>query len=187
MRRIRVAKRKGRSPPHRERPLPTPGGVYLPSQEQLVRLIAMNGASDAEIEMVYGLGAGQLAAWRKHYPGLDKALKNGRTAADGEVLFSMYKTAVGYNYEEEQAVGGKEPTVLKVQRYYPGQFLAQKHWLASRKREEWPARETLEHTGKNGEPIKVESRNEVIDAILALVTSKPDLEKEQPKRESRAT
>jgi hypothetical protein len=74
---------------------------------------------------------------------------------------------------------------MKVQRYYPGQFLAQKHWLANRKREEWPGRDQLEVSGRNGEPIKIESRNELIDAIVALVSSKVDPEKTRDK-DSRA-
>lgn len=182
MRKIRVAKRQKRSPYPREKPSPTPGGVYLPSKEQLVRLIAMRGATDDEIEDVYGLGRGQLALWRKHYKGLDKAIEHGRSIVDGDMLFALYKTGIGYEYTEEQAVGGKHPQVLRVQRHMPGQFLAQKHWLASRKREEWPAADRVEVTGKNGEAIKVESRNELIEAIIGLVASKSDPEKPQAKK-----
>lgn len=187
MRKIRVAKRPRRSPPPREVPTNGPHGVYLPDNLQLVRLIAMRGATDDEIESVYGLGAGTIKKWRQAYPGLDKAIELGRTRADGDVLHSLFKTAVGYHEYEEQAVGGKEPTVMKVKRYFPGQFLAQKHWLASRKREEWPAKESIEHTGKNGEAIKVESRNDLIDGILKLITSKLDPEKSPEKREGRAS
>jgi len=138
----------------------------------------MKGATDDEIELVYNLGPGTLAKWREHYPGLNAAIENGRTKADGDVLFSMFKTACGYDYHEEQAVGGRSPSVLTVRRHFPAQFLAQKHWLASRKREEWPAAEkvTFAGTGKDG-AIKVEGRNDVIDAILTLVKSKPDQEK----------
>jgi hypothetical protein len=90
----------------------------------------------------------------------------------------MFKSACGYEYTEEQAVGGRNPTVLPVKRHMPAQFLAQKHWMASRSRELWPAAEkvTISGTGKDG-AIRIEGRNEVIDAILALVTSKPDQEK----------
>lgn len=187
MRKIRVAKRPRRSPPPREVPSTGPHGVYLPDNLQLVRMIAMKGATDDEIESVYGLGKGQIAKWYKAYPGLKKAVEEGRTTADAEVLHALFKTAVGYHETEEQAVGGKEPTVMEVRRYFPGQFLAQKHWLANRKREDWPAKETVEHTGRNGEPIKVESRNDLIDGILKLVASKIDPEKAPDKKESRAS
>jgi hypothetical protein len=147
----------------------------------------MKGATNDEIEMVYGLGPGTIKKWMDYYPGLRKAIAEGRTAADGDMLFALFKTGIGYHEYEEQAVGGKEPSVMRVQRYFPGQFLAQKHWLARRKKDEWPDKEQIEltGTGKDG-AIKVESRNEVIDAIVALVASKPDLEKEKAKREQRA-
>ena len=132
---------------------------------------------DKEIEEAYGLGSGTVKKWRKAYPSLDKAIEQGRTAADGEVLHALFKTAVGFHEHEEQAVGGREPQVMRVKKYFPGQFLAQKHWLASRKRADWPAREAVEVTGRDGEPIKVESRNSLIDTILSLIPSKVDPEK----------
>jgi hypothetical protein len=147
----------------------------------------MRGATDEEIELVYGLGPETLKKWRKYYPGLDAAIEHGRTLADAAVLHSMFKGACGYDYIEEQAVGGKSPTVLKVKRHMPGVFLAQKHWLASRKKDEWPGsdRLTVAGVGKDG-AIKVDGRNEVIDAILAIVASKPDQEKEKSRAEEKA-
>lgn len=178
--------RKTRKVYPRVRPLGAPGGVFLPDHEQLVKLIAMRGATDDEIEAVYGLGKGTIQRWRKAYPGLNKAIEKGRTSADAKVLHALFKTAIGYKYTEEQAVGGKCPQVLEVKRFFPGQFLAQKHWLASRNREEWPASERIEMTGRNGEGIKIESRNEVIDAIMGLVASKADPDHKKTKEE-RAT
>lgn len=185
----RIIKRKrrgGRDPYPRARPVQAPNGVYLPDSLQLVTLIGSMGATDEEIEKVYGLGQGTLEKWRKFYPSLDKALEQGRTRADIEVLHAAFKAAVGYHEYEEQAVGGREPRVMKVKRYYPGQHLAQKYWMSSRQREKWPASDRVEVTGRNGEPIKVENRNDVIDAILKIVTSKPDMEKEKPQKEQRA-
>lgn len=162
-----------------------PGGVYLPDHEQLVRLIAAKGMSDSEIEVIYGLGTGTLAKWRKAYPGLNRAIDEGRTVADANVLFALYKTAVGYDYEEDQAVGGREPEVLRVQKHKPGEFAAQKHWLGNRIRRpdgtnEWPRSEQVELGGiKDGIGIKVESRNDLIDAIVSLVVPKPDNERKQ--------
>jgi hypothetical protein len=187
MRKIRVARRKRPSPPQRDVPSSTPSGLYLPDAETLVKLIAMRGASDEEIELVYALSPGTIKKWKEHYPGLKAAIENGRTLAEGQVLFSMFKTACGYEYTEEQAVGGRSPTVLPVKRHMPAQFLAQKHWMASRNREQWPAADKLmlAGTGKDG-AIRIEGRNEVIDAILALIASKPDPEKSKTLAEQKA-
>ena len=167
-----------------------PGGVYLPDHEQLVRLIAARGLSDPEIEMIYGLGTGTLAKWKKHYPGLSRAIDEGRTVADSNVLFALYKTATGYCFEEEQAVGGRDPQVLRVRKHKPGEFAAQKHWLGNRiKRSdnspEWPRSEQLEVTGAGGGKlgIQVESRNDLITSILSLINPKADRERTRTRKD----
>lgn len=150
-----------------------------------MRLIAMKGATDSEIEDIFAVPRGVLTKWKALYPSLAKAIEQGRSVADADVLYATYKTAVGYDYEEEQAVGGKSPTVMKVTRHRPAEFAAQKYWLGNRLN--WVSTERTEHTGKGGGPIglKQESRNEVIDAILGLVKPKPDNEVAQKKDQRR--
>lgn len=159
-----------------------PGGVFLPDHENLIRLVAARGMSDQEIELIYGLGKGTVQKWKKHYPGLQRAIDEGRTSADAQVLFAMFKTATGYHFEEDQAVGGRDPCVLQVTKYKAGEFAAQKHWLGNRIKRpdgtaEWPRSEQVELSGPGGKGIAVESRNDLITAILSMVASKPDNEK----------
>jgi hypothetical protein len=162
-----------------------PGGVFLPDHTQLVRLIAARGMTDKDIEMIYGLGSGTIALWRKHYPGLDRAIEEGRTAADAEVLSALYKTATGYHYEEDQAVGGQNPEIMRVQKWKAGEFAAQKHWLGNRIRRpdstpEWPRSDQIEMGGiRGGVGITVESRNDLITSILSLITPKDDNERKR--------
>lgn len=162
-------------------PLATPSGVFLPDKEQMVRMIAMKGATDDEIEDIFLCPRGSLGKWKLMYPSLAKALDSGRSVPDADVMYAMYKNAIGYDYEEEQAVGGKDPCVLTVRRHRPAEFSAQKHWLSNRIG--WKGTERMEHTGAGGGPIgvKQETRNDIIDTILALVKSKPDVEAEKPK------
>jgi len=183
-------RKAGSRPVYEARPV-NPGGVFLPDHEQLVKLIAARGLSDKEIEQVYGIAPGTLALWRKHYPGLDKAISDGRTVADANVLYALYKNAVGYEYTEEQAVGGKTPEVLSVKRYRPGETAAQKHWLGNRirtpeGRQEWPSRDTVEVTGPGGGKLGIEvtTRNDLIEGILGMIFSKPDNERKRKSEES---
>lgn len=166
-----------------------PGGVFLPDHENLIRLIAARGMSDDEIELIYGLGKGTLKAWKKAYPGLQRAIDEGRTSADAQVLFAMFRTATGYHFEEDQAVGGRDPCVLQVTKYKAGEFAAQKHWLGNRIKRpdgtaEWPRSEQVELSGPGGKGIQVESRNDLINAILGLVTPKSDNERKRTNTES---
>lgn len=166
--------------PYREgrKPSPTaaPSGVFLPDKEMMVRLIAMKGATDSEIEEIFLCPKGSLTKWKKMYPSLAKALEAGRSVADADVLYATYRTAVGYDFHEEQAVGGKVPTKIEVRRHKPGEFPAQKYWLSNRMG--WKNTERIEHTGAGGGPIgiKKETRDDIIDRLLARINPKPDNE-----------
>lgn len=168
--------REGRKPD----PTSSPSGVFLPDKEMLVRLIAMKGATDDEIEQIFMCPRGSVKKWRELYPSFAKALENGRSQVDGDVMFAFYKNCVGYEYIEQQAVGGKHPVVMEVQRYKPADFAAQKFWLQNRMG--YKSVEGREHSGPNGGPIgmKVENRNQLMDSILSLVNPKPDQEAERP-------
>lgn len=160
-------------PPKDAKPREAPTGVHLPSERHLCYMLAAKGATDEEIEELCGVPRGTLAKWRKLYPSLDKAIAEGRTKPDAEVLYQFYRNATGYEYEEDQAVGGKVAQVLRVNRHARASVEAQKHWLAIRK-EEWRPVQKHEHSGPNGTAIPIENRNQLIDSILAMVTSKPD-------------
>lgn len=148
----------------------------------MVRLIAMKGATDTEIEDIFLVPKGSLAKWRKLYPSFAEALDKGRSVPDGDVLYALYKNAVGYDYTEEQAVGGKVPSVMSVQRHRPAEFAAQKYWLGNRTT--WRSTESVEHSGRDGGPIgvKQETRNDIIDGLLKLIQPKVDKE-EAPKKD----
>jgi transposase-like protein len=157
----------------------------LPGKEQIAKLIALQGATDAQIATICNVPITTLRKWRKLYPGFDEAIREGRTACDADVLYAMYKSAIGFEYVEEQAVGGKVAQVLDVKRYAVPNVAAQKHWLKNRQKDLWPDRQEV--SGPNGGAIGVtqETRNGLIDSILSLVKSKPDGE-EKPKESADA-
>jgi len=155
-----------------------PSAVFLPNEEHLVRMLASKGATDAEMEMLCGVPAGTLEEWREHYPPLNEWLEKGRSKVDGDVLFALYKNAVGFDYTEEQ-VAGKDAIVRVVKRKALPETAAQKAWLYNRKRDDWGDR--LSVAGDKDKPIGIEhsARKELIDAVLGLVQPKPDNEVER--------
>lgn len=148
--------------------------IFLPGKEQIAKIIALQGATDSQIEIICNVGAGTLKKWRKLYPGFDEAIRDGRSACDAEVLYAMYQSAVGFKFKEEQAVGGKVAQVMEVERYALPSFPAQKHWLKNRQKEVWPDRQEISGAGGGPIGIKQETRNDLIDQIVALVQPKPD-------------
>lgn len=152
---------------------------FAPDHIQLVRMIAMRGADDAEMARYFGVTPAVWKAWRAQYPSLDEALAKGRMVPDAEVTVALYKRCIGYDYTEDAAVGGRDPCVLEVQRHAPPDVGAIKYWMNNRKagaEHPWVDKSRSEHTGRDGGPIgvKAETRNDIIDTLLNLIVPKPD-------------
>jgi hypothetical protein len=151
--------------------------VFLPDHLDLVRIVAMRGASDAEIARTFGVSEDTFAKWRKTYGDFDEALDKGRLSCDAEVVVSLYKRATGYDYEEEVAVGGKGgASIVTVKRHAIPDVHAAQYWLNNRQPEHWGSKSRTEVTGKDGGPIgvKTETKHDIINAIVALIQPRED-------------
>lgn len=135
----------------------------------------MKGATDDEIADQFGVSYETFKAWRRLYKGFDKALDEGRSSVDADVTVSLFKLTQGFEYTEETATpkGG----IVEVKRYAKPEFSAARYWLENRRPDLWRSASTTRVTGRDDNtPIgmKVESKNELIDAIVGIITSKAD-------------
>lgn len=165
-------------------PKPPQDAVFLPSNEHLVKMIAMQGADDEEIAKMFGVPYEHFRAWRKMYPSFNDALNAGRLSVDAEVTYSLYKNATGFEYEEETATpkGG----VVRLKKFARPNGSDAKYWLENRRPDLWRTVSTSRHTGKDDESpvgVKVETRNELIDAIVAMIVPKADGKVKPPEKE----
>ncbi len=154
---------------------PAQEAVFLPSNEHLVKMIAMQGADDEEIAAMFGVPYEHFRAWRKLYPSFNEALNAGRLSVDAEVTYALYKQTQGFEYEEQSATpkGG----VVTVKKFARPDTSAQKYWLENRRPDLWRNVATSRVTGKDDESpvgVKVETRNELIDSIVSLIQPKAD-------------
>lgn len=166
------AKRKSADGGLKNRP---PQDVFLPSQEHLVKMIAMQGADDEEIAAMFDVPYEHFKAWRRLYPSFNDALNEGRTSVDAEVTYALYRNATGFEYEEETATpkGG----VVKVKKYARPSGSDARYWLENRRPDLWRSTSTTRITGKNDDSpvgVKIETRDELIDSIVSLIVPKPD-------------
>ena len=155
-------------------------GDFLPAAPDIVKVIAMQGSTDSEIALMMGLDPKIVKAWREMYPDFDKAIEEGRTAADLEVLEALHKKAVGYEYEKTVVLKSKNGDRLEdiTFRVEP-ETNAIKYWLSNRDPKRWSDRRHMQVTGKQDEPalafgVKHESKVELISSILGLIQPKPD-------------
>jgi hypothetical protein len=155
-------------------------GDFLPAAPDIVRMIAMQGNTDSEIALMMGLDPKIIKRWRKMYPDFDKAIEEGRTSADLEVLQALHKKAVGYEYEKQVVLKSKSGDYIEdiTVRVEP-ETNAIKYWLGNRDPKRWSERRHMQHTGKDDEPalafgVKNESKIDLMNSILSLVQPKPD-------------
>lgn len=164
-------------------------GHFLPAAPEVVRAIAMQGSTDDEIAFMMGLDPKVIKKWREFYPSFDKALEEGRTVADMEVVQALHKNATGATIRKDVPIKVKTATgrgayeerveIHTITEERPPETNAIKMWLQNRDPERWSR--TVAHlrvTGKDGEPtidgIKPETKMEVMSSILSLIQPKPD-------------
>lgn len=155
---------------------PVQEAVFLPSNEHLVKMVAMQGADDEEIAKMFGVPYEHFQAWRKMYPSFNVALNEGRLPIDAEVTYSLYKQTQGFHYEEETAT--PKGAIVSVKKFNRPDTSAIKYWLENRRPDLWRSATTSRHTGKDDDHspdgMKLETKSELIDSIVALIQPKPD-------------
>jgi hypothetical protein len=73
-------------------------------------IMAGFGLIEAQIANVFRISPFTLSRWKKKHPEFNQALKRGEDIANNEVVKSLYKRAIGYEYDEvtyeKSKVGG---------------------------------------------------------------------------------
>lgn len=114
---------------------------------------ARNGLTNEEIAQKIGITRKTLQIWRKKYPAIGDALKEGKEAADLVIEDSLYRRAQGYTikvmkhmkiknivYDEETRKKIKEEEEIKEyfdDLHIPADVTAIIFWLKNRKPKEW--------------------------------------------------
>jgi len=62
--------------------------------------LALLGATDKEMASIYEVEEKTINNWKKEFPEFLQALKDGKDEADSKVAKSLYKRALGYDFEE---------------------------------------------------------------------------------------
>lgn len=144
-----------------------------PESLLLIEGWARDGLTNEQIAHNIGVNIDTLFEWRKRFPEISEALKNGREVADRTVENALYKKATGYEYEEvteelrfDKATGEKRMVVTKrVKKIVPPDTVAQIFWLKNRKPGEWRDKRDVEMTGS--------AAVQIIDDIPKDVTDDP--------------
>lgn len=114
--------------------------AYKDEYAGLAHNYALLGAIDTELAGFFGVSKTTLNAWKRHHPEFLASIKKGKDIADAEVALSLYKSATGGHFVEEDRLidngeGGKEVVTLRKQ--IDPSVTAQIFWLKNRKPDSW--------------------------------------------------
>ena len=134
--------------------------------------------TDSEMAQFLGVSDKLLDSWKIYYPLFNKAIEEGRSQADLEVIHALHKNAVGYDYTTDEVVRTRRGAqVVTVTKHMPAETNAQKFWLSNRNPAQWnvPSQVSLGGRGKeNPLHVSAETKAMVIHSILNLITPRPD-------------
>ncbi len=122
---------------------------------KMIELMVRNGMTDKEVANELEISERTFNYWKKKYPEILQSLKS-KNEADREVENSLFKRAIGYDYEETKIVieDGKPKKIERIKKHIPASEVAGFFWLKNRQPEKWRDKQQLEHTGKDGGSIE---------------------------------
>ena len=129
-----------------------------PDFVEIARSLARKGATDEDLAKRFGINVRTVDKWKVKYGQFGQAIKEGRDRSLPEVENALYRSATGFEYDEEAVT--KDGDVVTVRKYSKPNITAQIFILCNRERRHWQNVQRHEHggaTGKEGEvsPIKI--------------------------------
>jgi hypothetical protein len=106
----------------------------------MARALARSGLTKVEIGTALGVSRDTVRRWSNAYPDFCTALKGGRIEADALVEDSLFRRALGYDFEETEvsvSEDGKAKRAKKTKRHMAPDVAACIFWLANRRPDRW--------------------------------------------------
>ncbi len=142
--------------------------AYEPDFAVLARQKMREGYTRAELAKYFGIAQSTLYQWVKDHPDFAEALKRGADFADAQVEDSLYRRALGYEYDEVEIVGeGERRRIKKIRRHVLPDVVACIFWLKNRQRQRW--RDKVPEEPPNAEEqlqALIESNRLMAEAVL---------------------
>lgn len=139
-----------------------PPNLYLRKYALLCYNLALLGATVPQMAEVLQINPDTVNEWQKRFPDFKDAIKRGRAQADAEVAHSLYHRAVGYSHPDvhvavikDRRTGEIDTVVTPITKYYPPDTYACIFWLKNKQKELWSDVRRQEHTGKDGNEIRI--------------------------------
>lgn len=130
--------------------------IYSPTlHPAIIARLSGCGLSNKQIAEFLGIDPRRLTEWSNKYQVVRRALEASRIERDLAVVDALYKTAVGYEHEDDDIrVAGGEVVITPMVKHVQPNVRAQEIWLYNRMPDQWKSRSAIELTGKDGGPME---------------------------------
>lgn len=132
--------------------------------EQVTKLCRL-GATDKELADFFEISEATLNNWKEQHPAFLASLKAGKAEADATVADRLFSRACGYSHPDTHVSNYQGAVMLTpITKHYAPDTTACIFWLKNRRPDLW--RDRIEHTGKDGEPMRhsIEGMEDVEEA-----------------------
>lgn len=141
---------------------------YKDEYAEQARKLCLLGFTDSELATFFEVCEATLNNWKIAHPNFLESIKQGKVIADGNVVDSLYKRAIGYEHDEvDIRVIGSEIVQTPIKKIYPPDATSLKFWLINRQKDKFREKANTEISGIDGAPIKIASATELTDDQLA--------------------
>jgi hypothetical protein len=117
----------------------------------LVEGWARDGLTDEQIAKNLGVAYSTFKEYKKKYSDLSAALKKGKEVSDYEVENALFKSAIGFYYEEDMVTN--QGDVVTVRKYQKPNTTAAIFWLKNRRPTKWRDKQEMDVNANVGVQI----------------------------------
>ena len=112
--------------------------TFKPEYVKQAKKLALLGMIDKELAAFFEVSEECFKKWKRNFPELRTALKDGKEVADARVAQSLYRRAMGYEHPTTKFFNDKG-TILAAEttERYPPDTTAAIFWLKNRQRDKW--------------------------------------------------
>lgn len=129
---------------------------YREEYAEQARKLCLLGYTDKQLADFFNVSEQTINAWKTKHPKFLESIKRGKEIADIEVVESLYKRALGIEYEEvELKTDGKAKSKRVVKKFIPPDTTAQIFWLKNRQPQKWRDKQIPEQEHQEPTPVKI--------------------------------
>lgn len=128
---------------------------YRPEMAEQAYKLSLLGHTDEQLAKFFEVAVATIYNWKNEHPEFLESIKNGKEVADGEIVMTLRKRAMGYEVTEEKVeesgeggANGKKVTITE--KHIPPDTTAMIFWLKNRQPKQWRDKQEVDHSSSDG-------------------------------------